>query len=145
MDPYSAGMITAMRRALSVLLLAASSVGWLALPAGAEVNAPEASKIHLSFDFSDNSDPASASSDSFNIIADVLPEHSPGVVRMVAVAPSDSNLSNLICRYQAVQRSRVECAFNFSVSGTWEIKSQYATSRSADVSATVVTNIDVSN
>jgi hypothetical protein len=142
-----------MRRALSVLLLAASIVGWLALPAGAGVsapagagvNAPDAIKIHLSFDFSDNGDPASASSGSFHIIADVLPEHSPGVVRMVAVAPAGSNLSNLICRYQAVQGSQVKCAFNFSVSGTWAIKSQYATSRSANVSATAVTNIDVSN
>jgi hypothetical protein len=39
----------------------------------------------------------------------------------------------------------VECAFNFPVSGTWEIKSQYASSRSSDVSASVVTNIDVSD
>ncbi|HVB70001.1 MAG TPA: hypothetical protein VND83_00680 [Acidimicrobiales bacterium] len=134
-----------MRRALLVLLLAASTVGWLAIPAGAEVNAADGSRVHLSFDFSDNSDPASASNGSFNIIADVLPEHTPGVVRIVAIAPADSGLDNLVCRYQAVQDSQVECGFNFTTSGTWEIKSQYAPTRSSDVSASAVTNIDVSN
>jgi len=134
-----------MRRALLVLLLAASTVGWLAVPAGADVFGGDGSRVHLSFDFSDNSDPASASGPAFNIIADVLPEHTPGVVRIVAIAPAGTGQDNLVCRYQAVQDSQVECGFNFPVSGTWEIKSQYAPSRSSDVSASVVTNIDVSD
>ncbi len=134
-----------MRRVLCTVLLVAATLGFVAVPAGAELNASDASKIQLSFDFSDNSNPASASGGSFNIITDVLPEHSPGVVRMVAIAPADSGLPNLVCRFQAVSDSQVECAFNFTVNGTWEIKSQFAADKSSDVSATAVANIDVSN
>lgn len=134
-----------MRRALLALLLTASTVGLVVLPAGAEVVASDINRIHLSFDFSDNSNPASASSGSFNIIVDVLPEHTPGVVRMVATAPDSANVSNLFCRYQAVSGSQVECSFNFTASGTWQIKAIYAVTKAADVSATAVTNIDVSN
>jgi hypothetical protein len=138
-------MIALMRRAFSILLLAASTVGWLALPAGAEVNGSNGSRVQLSFDFSDNSGPASAANGPFNIIVNVLPEHTPGVVRIVAVPPADAGQANLICRYQAVQDSQVECDFNFTASGTWQIKSQYATSRGPNVSANAATNIDVSN
>src|SRR5271169_1755237 len=108
-----------MRRLLPALLLVGATLGLVTVPAGAEVNGADASRIHLSFDFSDNSDPASASGSAFNIITDVLPEHSPGVVRMVAVAPEDSGLANLVCRYQEVTDSQVECGFNFTVNGTW--------------------------
>lgn len=139
-------MIGSMRRALLALLLTASTVGLVALPAGAEVvGGDTGNRIHLSFDFSDNSDPASASSGPFNIIVDVLPEHTPGVVRMVAIAPDSANVSNLFCRYQAVAGSQVECGFNFTVSGTWQIKAFYAATKSSDVAATAVTNIDVSD
>jgi hypothetical protein len=134
-----------MRRVLPALLLVGATLGLVTVPAGAEVSASDATRIHLSFDFSDNSDPASASSGPFNIITDVLPEHSPGVVRMVAIAPADSGLSNLVCRYQEVSASQVECGFNFTTNGTWEIKSQYAANRQTDISATSVTNIDVTN
>ncbi|MDE3064654.1 MAG: hypothetical protein KGJ36_03170 [Acidobacteriota bacterium] len=138
-------MIGSMRRAFLALLLTASTVGLVALPAGAEVVASDGNRIHLSFDFSDNSDPASASSGPFNIIVDVLPEHTPGVVRMVAIAPDSANVSNLFCRYQAVAGSQVECSFNFTVSGTWQIKAIYAATKSSDVAASAVTNIDVSD
>ncbi|MGH9020085.1 MAG: hypothetical protein ACRDV0_03600 [Acidimicrobiales bacterium] len=134
-----------MRRALSALALSAALMGLVALPVGATVVGPTGVRVHLSFDFSDNSGPASASNGSFNIIADVLPEHSPGVVRMVAYAPSGANVDNLVCRFQSVGKSQVECAFNFTASGTWEIKAEFATGRSDDVSATAITNIDVSN
>lgn len=134
-----------MRRALFALALVASTVGLVALPAGAEVNGGDGAKVHLSFDFSDNSDAASASAGSFNIITDVLPEHTPGVVRMVAIPPSDSGLPNLVCRYQPVQASQVECGFNFTVNGTWAIKSQFAPDKNSDVAATAVTNIYVTD
>ncbi len=134
-----------MRRVLCTVLMVVATVSLAAVPAGAVINASDAAKIQLSFDFSDNSSPASASGGSFNIITNVLPEHSPGVVRMVAVAPADSGLPNLVCRYQAVSASQVECAFNFTVNGTWEIKSQFATDKSSDVSATAVANIVVTN
>jgi hypothetical protein len=134
-----------MRRALSAVLLTVSMLGFVAVPAGAEVAGGDGTKIHLSFDFSDNSDPASASGGAFNIITDVLPEHTPGVVRMVAIAPDSANVSNIVCKFQAVLGSQVECAFNFTASGTWQIKAQYAPDRSSDFAATAVTNIDVSN
>jgi hypothetical protein len=134
-----------MRRLLPALLLVGATLGFVTVPVGAEVNVPDASRVHLSFDFSDNSDAASASGGSFNIITDVLPEHSSGVVRMVAVAPAGSGLANLVCRYQVISASQVECGFNFSVNGTWGIRTQYAANRVTDVSATAVTNIYVTN
>ena len=133
-------MIDAMRRVLSALALTASLVGLTALPAHAEGD-----RIHLSYDFSDNSDFASASNGVFNIIVDVLPESTHGVVRMVAIAPSDAGVSNMVCRYQVISDSQVECGFNFPVSGTWAIKAQYAPARGADVAASVVTNIVVAD
>lgn len=133
-----------MRRALCAALFVASSIGIFLVPAGADPpNNPD--KISLSYDFSDNNDPASASNGVFNIIVNVLPEHTPGVVRMVAVAPAGANVNNVVCRYQAVSQSNVECAFNFSASGTWAVHAQYASSRGSDVAATAATNIAVSN
>ena len=133
-----------MRRALCAALLVATSFGIFLGPAGADPpNNPD--KVSLSFDFSDNNDPASMSNGVFNIIVNVLPEHTPGVVRMVAVAPNSANVDNLLCRFQAVNQSNVECAFNFTASGTWSIHAQFAPNRAADVAATAVTNIAVSN
>jgi hypothetical protein len=114
------------------------------VPAGADPPT-NPDKVSLSYDFSDNNDPASASNGVFNIIVNVLPEQTPGVVRMVAVAPADAGVNNLVCRYQVVSQSNVECAFNFTASGTWAIHAQYAPNRSLDVAATAVTNISVSS
>ena len=133
-----------MRRALFAALFVASSIGIFLVPAGADPpNNPD--KVSLSYDFSDNNNPASPSNGVFNIIVNILPEHTPGVVRLVAVAPSDANVNNIVCRYQAVSQSNVECALKFSASGTWAIHAQYAPSRGSDVVATAVTNIAVSN
>ena len=132
-----------MRRALSIIALCVSLGAMTALPAAAEVIGLTNGKIQLSFDFSDNSNPASASGDAFNIIVDVLPEHTAGVVRVVAVAPDSSDASNLVCRYQVVAQSQVECGFNFTASGTWEIRAEFATSKTDSVSAVAITNIDV--
>ena len=114
-------------------------------PVAADVAGSTPNQTSLSYDFSDNSDAASASNGPFNIIVDILPEHTPGVVRMVAVAPAGANVSNMVCRYQVVVKSTVECAFNFTASGTWAIHAQYATSRLVDVTATAVVNISVGN
>jgi hypothetical protein len=130
-----------MRRTLSAALLVVSSLGLLALPAGADSSSDN--PVQLAFDLGDNADVASASSGVFNVIVDVLPEHTPGVVRVVAIAPSDANVSNLVCRYQTVSRSKVECGFNFTASGTWRIRAQYAPSRSESVQAATATNIYV--
>ncbi len=46
----------------------------------------------------------------FNVIADVLPEHTGGVVKIVASPPDSANLPNLVCGYQPVQQSQVECS-----------------------------------
>ena len=130
----------AVRRAIVAALLAVVSVGVFALPAASDSSD---NKTTLSFDFSDNDAPAAVSNGQFNIIIDVLPEHTGGFVRMVAFAPQNAGLDNLVCRYQAVARdsSTVECGFNFTASGTWAIKAQYATTKTADVSAVAVTNI----
>lgn len=111
------------------------------IPAGADPITP--SKVALSFDYSDNASPASASNGTFNIIVDVLPERTPGVVRIVAFSPDGLSSDNLACAYQAVAQGQVECAFNFTSSGVWSIHAQYATSKQDDVSATAKTNLRV--
>lgn len=132
-----------MRRALLAALFVASSVGILSLPAGAD--SPTPSNIVISFDFSDNSAPASASNGLFNVIANVLPEHTGGVVRMVAIAPDNSGNSNLVCPFQPVQKSQVECAFNFTSNGVWSIKAQFAPDNKSDVSSISITRLRVTN
>lgn len=134
-----------MRRVLLAALFVASSVGIFTLPAVADNSG--GSNVVLSFDFSDNSAPASLSNanGSFNIIADVLPEHTGGVVRMVAVAPDSSGQSNLVCSFQPVQKSQVECGFNFTTNGVWTIRAQYAPDVKSEVSSVSVTRLRVTN
>lgn len=134
-----------MRRALLAALFTAASVGFLVLPAGADPALAVPSSVVLAFDFSDNSTPASASNGPFNIIADVLPEGTGGIVRMVAIPPADSNLNNLICKFQPVQQAQVECAFNFTTNGVWSIKAEYSTDLKSDVSSVSITQLRVAN
>jgi len=142
-----------MRRLLVAALLVASSVGIFTIPAVADpasnttttTTTTNPSKVTLSFDYSDNSSPASASNGRFNIIVDVLPEHTPGVVKIVAVAPDSSGVDNLTCNFQAVQQSQVECAFNFTASGVWSIHALYSVTPKDDVSAFARTNLRVAN
>ena len=134
-----------MRRLLSAALLVASSIGVFAIPAVADPPSNPSSKVTLSFDYSDNSAPASASNGLFNIIVDVLPERTPGVVKIVAVAPDSSNVDNLTCNYQAVLQSQVECAFNFTASGVWSIRALYSVTPKDDVTAFARTNLRVAN
>ncbi|HVB50822.1 MAG TPA: hypothetical protein VND89_03650 [Acidimicrobiales bacterium] len=132
-----------MRRVLLAMLFVAASVGIFVVPSGADPFMPD--KVVLSFDFSDNSAPASLSNGTFNIITDVWPERTGGVVRMVAFPPDSSNVDNLICTYQPVQQSQVECAFNFSTNGVWTIKTMYATDTKSDVSSVSITRLRVTN
>jgi hypothetical protein len=134
-----------MRRVLLAALFVASSVGIFALPAVADNSGNN--NVVLSFDFSDNSAPAalSNSNGNFNIIADVLPEHTGGVVRMVAVAPDNSGNANLVCSFQPVQQSQVECQFNFTTNGVWTIRAQFATDAKSDVSSISITRLRVAN
>lgn len=132
-----------MRRVLLAALFIASSVGIAILPAAADNTTPTG--VVLSFDFSDNSAPASLSNGPFNIIADVLPEHTGGVVRMVAIAPDNAGVNNLVCSFQGVQKSEVECAFAFSANGVWTIRAQYATDTRSGVQAVSVTRLRVSD
>jgi len=132
-----------MRRVLLAALFVASSVGFFALPARADD--PGLSSVVLSFDFSDNSAPASASNGSFNIIADILPEGTGGVVRMVAVAPVNSGVSNLVCAFQPIVKSQVGCVFSFTTNGVWSIRVQYATDAKAAVSSWSKTSLRVSD
>ena len=132
-----------MRRLLSAALLVASTVGIFAIPATADSTNPN--KVVLSFDYSDNTAPASASAGTFNVIVDVLPGAAAGLVRMFAVAPADKNDSNLVCRFQVISKSQVECAFNFPDNGVWAIHAQYQIVPETDVVGVAVTNLRVNN
>src|ERR1700691_178626 len=131
-----------MRRVLLASLFAAASIslGFVGT-AGAAINptlslnpvlsgVPVYSNVILAFDFSDKSAPPSASSGTFNVIADVFPANTGGDVRMVAVSPVGSGVGNITCRttygsFQPVQQGQAECAFNFSAPGVWAIHAQY--------------------
>lgn len=112
------------------------------LPAAADNSS---GKILLSFDYSDNSARPSAVNGSFNVIVDVLPGDSTGLIRMFAVAPASLNDSNIVCRFQWINQSQAECAFNFPDPGVWAIHSQYVGAPQTDVLAVAVTNLRVLN
>jgi hypothetical protein len=131
-----------MRRLLCAALIAASSIGIFAIPATAD---PSQDKTLLSFDYSDNTAPPSASNGSFNVIVDVLPGDSTGLVRMFAVAPLSTGDSNIVCHFQWIDQSQVECAFNFPDPGVWAIHAQYVIAPQTDVIAVAVTNLRVDN
>ena len=131
-----------MRRLLCAALLVASSIGIFAVSATAD---PILNKTLLSFDYSDNTAPPSASNGSFNVIVDVLPGDSTGLVRMFAVAPASTGDSNIVCKFQWIDQSQVECAFNFPDPGVWAIHSQYVIAPQTDVIAVAVTNLRVDN
>ena len=131
-----------MRRLLCAALLVASSIGIIAIPAVADSGS---GKVLLSFDYSDNSAPPSASNGPFNVIVDVLPGATTGLIRMFAVAPASTNDSNLVCHIQWINQSQAECAFNFPDPGVWAIHSQYVVVPQTDVVAVAVTNLRVLN
>ena len=135
-----------MRRLLWVFAFTVASLGILAVPAGALIATPsDLNPIVLSFDFSNNTAPASASNGLFNINIDVLPEHTPGVVRVTADAPDGSGNVPVVCAYQPIQQSQVSCAFNFTTSGLWTIRADYATDAKSPVEAFDVTVLRVGN
>lgn len=133
-----------MRRVLLAVLLGATSIGVFALPAVAD-NPGDNRGVSLSFDFSDNDAPASASNGAFNIIVDVLPEHTGGLVRMIAIAPDGTGDANMVCGFQSVQQSQVECSFNFPDPGVWIVKTQYQPAPKTDVTAGAVIRLRVAN
>jgi hypothetical protein len=137
-----------MRKRLWAALLVAATVGLFALPAGADFAVPNGPPgTTLSFDYSDNTAPPSASNGTFNITVDVIPAHTPGVVRIIALAPNNSTEPNLVCAFQSISYSQVECAFNFTTSGVWTIRAEYAASSkgSVSVTATAIANLRVGN
>ena len=134
-----------MRRVLVAALLAVTSIGIFAIPAVADGGATDPNKVSLSFDFSDNDATASVSNGAFNIIANVLPEHTAGLVRMIAIAPDGTNDPNMVCSFQTVQQSQVECAFTFPDPGVWIIKSQYQPAPKTDVTTSTVIRLRVGN
>lgn len=130
-----------MRRLLCAVLIVASSLGIIVAPALADTS----SEVLLSFDYSDNSAPPSVSNGSFNVIVDVLPGDATGLIRMFAVAPASTNDSNIVCHFQWINQSQVECAFNFPDPGVWEIHSQYIVAPQSDVVVVARTNLRVNN
>jgi hypothetical protein len=129
-----------MRRLLCAALIVASSIGIFVIPATADSSSD---KVLLSFDYSDNSAPPSASTGTFNVIVDVLPGDATGLVRMFAVAPAVTGDSNIVCRFQWINQSHAECAFNFPDTGVWAIHAQYVVAPQTDVVAVAVTNLRV--
>jgi hypothetical protein len=116
-----------MRRVLWAVLFTAASIGILAIPAGAETVVPTGlNPIVLSYDFSNNSQPAAVSNGTFYVTIDVLPEHTAGVVRVTADAPDGSGNAPVVCDYQQVQQSQVQCPFIFTTNGLWSIKAEFA-------------------
>lgn len=131
-----------MRRLLCAALLVASSIGFIVIPAAADNST---GTVLLSFDYSDNTSPPSASNGTFNVIVDVLPGNTTGLVRMFAVAPASTNDSNIVCRFQWINQSQAECAFNFPDNGVWTIHAQYVVAPQTDVVADAATNLRVLN
>jgi hypothetical protein len=80
-----------------------------------------------------------------DIIVNVLPGGSSGAIRIVAVAPNGSGVSNLVCGYREIQKSHAECAFNFTADGVWSIHAQMAGADRSNVIATAITNLRVVN
>ena len=118
-------------------------MGMLVIPAGADSTV---SKISMSFDYSDNSLPASVNNGPFNIIVDVLPESTNGLVRMVAFPPADSNQSKQFCSNQWIDNNgQVECSFFFSGDGVWSIRAVYSPAPHTDAVASANTNLRVNN
>ncbi len=137
-----------MRRLVVVALLALAPLGLWGGTAGAQAaHALADSPVILAFDFSDNSQPASVSHNGFNITADVLSltGDAGGVVRIVAIAPANSQSSNLVCGFQAVRQGQVECAFNFTATGVWRIRAEWAPTTHDTVAVVSQTVLRVSN
>ena len=132
-------MLGAMRRLLSAALIVVTLLGATVLPAYADFSP---SKYAMSFDYSDNTAPASASNGHFNVIVDI-PALNTGLIRMVAVAPSDANIANMVCKFQWIDQNQVECSLNFPVAGVWAIHAQYQSVPNTDVIAGIVTNLRV--
>src|SRR5665213_566520 len=105
-----------MRRILCAALIVASSVGIIVVPAMADSSS-----------------------------SNVLPGATTGLVRMFAVAPASTNASNIVCRFQWVNQSQAECAFNFPDNGVWTIHAQYEVVPQTDVVDVAVTNLRVLN
>ncbi len=140
-----------MRRLVAMTLLALAPLAPLGLlggTAGAQAaHAVSDAPVILAFDFSDNSQPASVSHNGFNITADdlSLTGDAGGVVRMVAIAPANSQSSNLVCGFQAVREGQVECAFNFTSTGVWRIRAEWAPTTHDAVAVASQTVLRVSN
>ena len=140
-----------MRRTLLAGLFLAASLGFAALPAGADTatttTTTSVPPVIIAFDFSDNTQPAAVSNGAFNIIADVLPltVSGGGVVRMVAVAPAASGVSNQVCVFQAVQQGQVECAFKFTTNGVWRVRAEWSDSTKDSIQVVSVTDLRVTN
>jgi len=135
-----------MRRVLWAVVFVAASVGFLVMPAGADVvGSGDISTFALSFDFSDNTAPAAVSNGPFSVTIDLLPEHTPGVIKITADAPDGSGTAPVVCAYQAVEQSQVECNFNFTTSGLWSLRADFASSAKSAVEVYAVTILRVGN
>lgn len=110
-----------------------------------ESSAAAKSKVVLSFDFSDNNVPASVTKGTFHIIVNVLPEHTSGMVRIVASPPASMAvfIAPETCAYQKIVKSQIKCGFRFTTEGVWSVHAQYEPSSKAKVSSSAVARLRV--
>jgi len=96
--------------------------------------APEPQSNCFFVRFSNNSASASASNGPFNITVDILPEHTPGFVRVTAAHRKDQPVSPLhrsYCAYQPVSAESGAVPINFTTECLWSIRADYSLSTKA--------------
>jgi len=133
-----------MRRLLCGALLIAAILGPVAMTNGA--NASTNSKIVLSFDFSDNSAAASASKGKFHVIVNVLPEHTNGMVRIVASPPAAMAvfIAPEVCSYKKIVKNQIHCSFHFTTVGVWSLNAQFEHAAKGKVTSNAIARLRVS-
>lgn len=103
------------------------------------------SKVVLAFDFSDNSVPASVSKGTFHIIVNVLPEHTSGMVRIVASPPASMAVffAPQTCAYKKIVKNQIKCGFRFTTEGVWSVHAQYKAKANGAVASSAVARLRV--
>jgi len=108
-------------------------------------SASTSSNLVLSFDFSDNSTPASVSNGKFHIIVNVLPERTSGMVRIVASPPASMAvfIAPETCAFQKIVKSQIKCSFHFTTEGVWSVHAQYERAAKGTIAANAVARLRV--
>jgi hypothetical protein len=110
-----------------------------------DATATTQSKIVLSFDFSDNSVAASATKGTFHIIVNVLPEHTSGMVRIIASPPAAMAVffAPETCSFQKIVKNQIKCGFKFTTQGVWSVHAQYEAAAKGKITSNAVARLRV--